>query len=273
MSSPVARPIRSSSKKLTSSTYPSFGVESCGLPEGARRREHRPAYPSDLFDAARLTPGQIDAELLGRPEHVLVAVPHLDGHTVAGEHLDVEAQRLQLLQQDLERLRDARLGDVLALDDGLVDLDPAEDVVGLDGQQLLQRVRGAVRLHGPALHLTEPLPAELRLTAEGLLGDHRVRTRRASVDLVVDEVEQLEDVDVADGDRLRERLAGTAVEQPRLAGLGDLAGAVPVGPGRPEQADDLLLASAVEDRRGRAGARLPGASVVRQQGGPLGRAL
>src|SRR3712207_9378336 len=87
---------------------------------------------------------------------------HLQGHAVAGEHLDVEAQRLQLLEQHLERLRDARLRDVLALDDRLVDLDAAQDVVGLDGEQLLQRVGRAVGLHRPALHLAEALATELR---------------------------------------------------------------------------------------------------------------
>jgi hypothetical protein len=35
----------------------------------------------------------------------------------AGQHLHVEAQRLHLLDEHLERLGDARLGDVLALDD------------------------------------------------------------------------------------------------------------------------------------------------------------
>src|SRR5215207_6268970 len=124
MSSPVARPIRSSSKKLTSSTYPSFRVvdpwPSGGEPAGPAGAGRLP--PSDLLDAARLPPRQIDAELLGRPEDVLVAVLHLDGDPVAGEHLDVQAQRLELLEQHLERLRDAGLRDVLALDDGLVDL-------------------------------------------------------------------------------------------------------------------------------------------------------
>jgi hypothetical protein len=37
------------------------------------------------------------------------------------------------------------------------------------------------------------------------------------VDLVVDQVVQLQHVDVADTDRLRERLAGAAVEQAGLA--------------------------------------------------------
>src|SRR3712207_7512326 len=48
-------------------------------------------------------------------------------------------------------LRDARLLDVLALDDGLVHLHAAEDVVRLDGEELLQGVRGAVGLEGPHL--------------------------------------------------------------------------------------------------------------------------
>src|SRR5689334_20323718 len=131
MSSAVASPMRSSSNRLTSSTCVLLSLQSsrsvwlvAGLVSCAGRG-------SDLFDAARLTPGQVDAELLGRAEHVLVAVAHLDLHAVAGEHLDVEAQRLHLLDEDLERLGDARLGDVLALDDGLVHLDPAHDVVGL----------------------------------------------------------------------------------------------------------------------------------------------
>src|SRR3712207_7332546 len=46
--------------------------------------------------------------------------------------------------------------------DGLVDLHAAEHVVGLDRQELLERVGGAVRLESPDLHLAEPLAAELR---------------------------------------------------------------------------------------------------------------
>src|SRR4026209_2942185 len=176
MSSAVARPMRSSSKKLTSSKISFFQISP---PEILAERESPAGAPKttagrcplDLFDAARLTPGQVDAQLLGSTEDVLVGLAHLDGHAVAGEHLDVEAQRLHLLDQHLERLRDAGLRDVLALDDGLVDLHPAEHVVGLDGQQLLQRVGGAVGLEGPDLHLAEPLATELRLAAQRLLGD------------------------------------------------------------------------------------------------------
>src|SRR5579875_649255 len=241
MSSAVARPMRRSSKKLTSSIAVSL-----------------PPSWSDLFDAARLAPGQVDAEFFRRAEDVLVGVAHLDGGTVAGQHFHVEAERLHLLDQHLETLRDAGFGDVLALDDRLVDLDPAKHVVGLDREQLLERVGGAVGFQRPHLHLTEALSAELRLTAQRLLGDHRVRAGAARVDLVVHQVQQLEDVDVADGHRLLERLAGAAVVQDRLAGRADQLVTVPVRQRGAEQAGDLLLARAVEDRRGDLGAWLAG---------------
>ena len=64
----------------------------------------------DLFDAARLTPRQVDTQLLGCPEVLVVGVLHVDGRTVPGQHLDVQAQRLHLLDQNLERLRNTRLG-------------------------------------------------------------------------------------------------------------------------------------------------------------------
>src|SRR3954471_185386 len=221
----------------------------------AGRLRAGPAVRSlDLFDTARLTPGQVDAELLRRAEDVLVGVTHLDGHAVAGQHLDVEAQRLHLLDQHLEGLRDARLRDVLALDDGLVDLHAAEHVIGLDGEQLLEGVGSAVGLQCPDLHLTEALATELGLTAERLLGDHGVRAGRTGMDLVVDQVEQLQNVDVTDRDRVLEGLTGAAVEQPRLAGLLHHALAVTVRHGAVEQLGDLFLAGAVEDRGGDVGA-------------------
>ena len=134
-----------------------------------------------------------------------------------GDDVDVERQRLHLLEQHLERLGDRRLGDVLALDDRLVGLHAPDGVVGLDRQHLLQRVGGAVGLQRPDLHLAEALAAELRLAAQRLLGDERVGAGGARVDLVVHEVQQLQDVHVADRHLLLERLAGAAVEERELA--------------------------------------------------------
>src|SRR5690606_5081878 len=211
MSSAVARPMRSSSKTLTSSKMSYFlkfskilGVQDCAWCPGPAPGAPGAGPVSDLVDAGGgvRPPREVDAELLSGAVHLVVRLLHLDGDTVAREHLDVQAQRLHLLEEDLEGLRDARVGDVLALDDRLVDLHAARDVVGLDGEQLLERVGGAVRLERPHLHLTEALTTELRLTTQRLLRDHRVRAGRARVDLVVDQVVQLQDVHVAGRDGL-----------------------------------------------------------------------
>src|SRR3954449_52527 len=82
-------------------------------------------WASHLLNRAGLAPAQVNAEFFCRTEHVFVGLAHLDLHAVAGEHLNVEAQRLHLLDEHLEGLRDAGLRDVLALDDGLVDLHAA----------------------------------------------------------------------------------------------------------------------------------------------------
>ena len=147
------------------------------------------------------------------------------------DQLDVQTQRLQLLDQHVEALGEARLQRVIALDDGLVHAGAAHDVVALHGEELLQRVGRAVGLHRPDLHLAEPLAAELRLAAERLLRDERVGPDRAGVDLVVHQVVELEHVHDAHGDVLVERLAGAAVEEDRLARSGQ--------PGELERALDV----------------------------------
>src|SRR5229473_2778248 len=156
--------------------------------------------------------------------------------------LDVQAERLQLLDEHVERLGQARLERVLALDDRLVHAGASDHVVGLHGEELLQRVGGAVGLHRPHLHLAQALPAELRLAAQRLLGDQGVRPDAARVDLLVHQVVQLEHVHDAHRDVLVERLAGAPVEEDHLARPGQV--------GVLELREDLRLARAVEDRRG-----------------------
>src|SRR2546426_5365511 len=85
---------------------------------------------------------------------------------VLAQDLDPEREPFQLLDQDPERLRDAGLERVVALDNRLVGLHAADDVVRLDGQNLLQDVRGAVGLERPYLHLAEALAAELSLASQ-----------------------------------------------------------------------------------------------------------
>src|SRR5437899_6022561 len=109
---------------------------------------------------------------------------------VLAQDLDPERKPFQLLDEHAERLRDARLERVVALDDRLVGLHAADDVVRLDGQNLLQDVRGAVGLERPYLHLAEALAAELSLASHRLLGDQAVGAGRTGVDLVLDEVDR-----------------------------------------------------------------------------------
>src|SRR5947209_165374 len=88
--------------------------------------------------------------------------------------LDVEAEAAHFLDEHVEALRNAGLERVVALDDRLVHLGPADDVVRLHRQHFLKGVGSAVSLQCPHLHFAEALTAELRLTAQRLLGDEAV---------------------------------------------------------------------------------------------------
>src|ERR1019366_4855063 len=87
----------------------------------------------------------------------------------------VETQRLQLADQYVERFGHARLDGGLALDDGLVNLGAAINIVRLRGQQFLQNVGGAIGFQRPDFHFAETLAAELRLAPQRLLGNQRIR--------------------------------------------------------------------------------------------------
>src|SRR6478672_9642636 len=199
-------------------------------------------------DRLVLEPGEVDPAEIG--EHVAggIVLRERDLLVVLVEDLRVQPEAAQLLDQDLEGFRDPRWLDLLPLDDGFVRLDTSEDVVRLHGEQLLEDVRGPVGLERPDLHLAEPLAAELGLATERLLGDQAVRAGRPGMDLVLDEVVELEHVDVADGDRAVEDLAGPTIAEVDLAVLGQrLLDAVDLVTGLPQLGLDLLLGRAVED--------------------------
>src|SRR5258706_5493688 len=151
--------------------------------------------------------------LSNKNEGLLTVPPSASDHRGAAsvgtiaQQLDVEAEALQFAYQYVEGLRQSGLGRGLSLDESFVDFGAAVDVVGLDGQELLEDVRRAVRLERPDLHLAEPLAAELSLAAQRLLRDERVRSDRPRVDLVVHQMRKLEQVDVADRHKLLERLS------------------------------------------------------------------
>src|ERR1700712_1899286 len=84
---------------------------------------------------------------------------------------DIEAQGLQLADKNVERLGHARFDRSLTLDDGLVNLGTAVDIVRLRGKQFLQDVRSAISFERPYFHLSEALSSELCLASQRLLGD------------------------------------------------------------------------------------------------------
>src|SRR5258708_5822310 len=192
-------------------------------------------------------PSQLNFQLIGGfIPRGLLPLPELEG----------QGERLQLAAEDVERLRHARFDPRFALDDGLVNLRAAIDVVRLRREQLLQDVRCAVSFQRPNFHFAEALAAELRFAAERLLRDQRVRPDGTRVDLVVDEMRQLEHVDVADGDRLVELLAVHAVEEVDLAGVRQTRDF--------QQVTDFRFARAVEYRRGEGNAFAEAFSVLEQ---------
>src|SRR5258706_4429637 len=87
------------------------------------------------------------------------------------EELNVETEALELAHENVEGFGQARRLRHVSLHDRLVDLAPALHIVALDGQQLLERVGGAIGLQGPDLHLSKSLTAKLCLSAHRLLGD------------------------------------------------------------------------------------------------------
>ena len=141
-----------------------------------------------------------------------------EAQRVALLELDVETEGLDFLDQHVEGFRRAGLQRVVALDERLVDLGTSLNVVGLDGEEFLERVRRAVSFERPHFHFAETLAAVLGFAAQRLLRDERVRTDRARVNLVRHKMVQLHHVDVADDDLLIEFLAGAAIKQQALAG-------------------------------------------------------
>ena len=137
---------------------------------------------------------------------------------------DVERQTAQGVDEHVEGRRGVVVRDALAADDRIEGCRAADDVVGLNREHFAQGMRRAVTEERPHFHFAEALTAALCLAAERLLGDERVGADRAHVDLVLDHVVEFQDVHVADGDVLLERLAGAAVEEFHLAVLIETGG-------------------------------------------------
>src|SRR5688572_1607739 len=133
------------------------------------------------------------------------------------EQFDVETKTLQFTYKHVEGFRNVDLADRFSLDDGFVSLGTSWDVVRLNGENFLKRVRSTVSFKCPYFHFTKALTSKLRLTTKRLLGNERVRTNGALVDLVLNHVVQLQHIDVADRRVVVVAVAGAAVKQSDLS--------------------------------------------------------
>src|SRR5581483_8582870 len=132
-------------------------------------------------------------------------------------HFHVQTQTLHFLDKDVERLGCPGFEGIIAFNDGFVDASAALNVIGLDCQQLLQGVSGAVGFERPHLHLAKTLSAILCLAAQWLLGHERIGSDGARVDFIRHQMAQLHHVDVADHYFLIERFAGAPIVKPGFA--------------------------------------------------------
>src|SRR5690606_27270665 len=80
-------------------------------------------------------------------------VVHSPTKSIGFDQLHVQAERLELFHEHVEALGEAGVERVVTLHDRLVHPSASLHVVGLDGEELLESVGRAVRLHGPDLHL------------------------------------------------------------------------------------------------------------------------
>ena len=119
-----------------------------------------------------------------------------------------------------------------------------ENIVRFDREHFLKRVPRAVSFERPHFHFAETLAAELRLAAQGLLRDQRIRTDRTHVRLVLHKVVQFQHVNLSDHYAVLERLSGTAVVERRLAVFRQA--------GFLELRANLLFGRRIESRRDRA---------------------
>src|SRR5207253_4366187 len=125
---------------------------------------------------------------------VIAMRPHWGHLLLFFNQIDIQSQALEFLDHNVEGFRQPRLEQIVAFYNGLVHAGSTDNIVGLNGQHLLQSVRRTICFQCPDFHLAEALTAKLRLSAEWLLRNQRVRSGGTRVNFVVDKVMKFHDV-------------------------------------------------------------------------------
>src|SRR2546421_9260221 len=94
----------------------------------------------------------------------------------------------------------------------------------------------------PYFHFAKALTAKLRFSTERLLGNQAVRSCRACMDFVFDEVCQLEHIVIADGDRMIKWLTSSTIKKLDFSGLWQSCTV--------EELFNIFFAGSIKDRGG-----------------------
>lgn len=133
-----------------------------------------------------------------------------------GKNANIKPDRLEFLDKNFKRFRNAGFGDILPLHDSFIGFDAPYNVIRFNGKNFLKSIGCAVSFESPNLHFAETLAAELRFTTERLLSYERVRPGGASVYFVVNEVMKFEHINTADGNAIFKWFASAAVVEYRF---------------------------------------------------------
>src|SRR3569833_2928350 len=145
------------------------------------------------------------------------------------------------MHQYIEGFRNTRSRDIITHDNGFIGLGSADDIVGLQGQQLLENVGGAIGFKRPHFHFTKTLTTKLCLTTQRLLSNETVRPDATCVHLIVHHVMELDDINDTYRSLLVKAIARLTIIEVSIAKAGQS------GPG--DMIGDFLYRSTVEDRR------------------------
>src|SRR5882724_1828331 len=124
------------------------------------------------------------------------------------------------MHKHVEGLRYTRPRDIITLDDRLIGLRTADDIIRLEGEQFLQDIRRAISFQRPNFHFAKTLTTELRFTTQRLLRNKAVWPDAPRVHLIIHHMVQLDDIDDAHGCLLVKPFAGLPIIEIGMAEYG-----------------------------------------------------
>src|SRR5690606_33586367 len=110
------------------------------------------------------------------------------------------------MDQYVEGFRNIWFRKVFSFNYGFISFGSTNDIIRLDGEDLLEYMRSTKSFQCPYFHFPKPLSTKLGFTAQRLLRDKRVRSDRPRMHLVIHKVTQFQHIGDTHSDRLVKHL-------------------------------------------------------------------